>query len=180
MCIRDSASIVTRAGEVLAWVGGLPGRISSAIGNLGSLLVDKGRDVVLGLWNGIQSMGSWLRSTLTSWAKDLVPGPIAKALGIASPSKVMARDVGRWIPAGLVKGIEGGAGALDRTMRNLVTPPAVPTLSPALAGAGAYGSPFAAASTGGALVHVEHWHAAENGTPDDNARALSWLAKARG
>jgi hypothetical protein len=64
-------------------------------------------------------------------------------------------------------------------MRNLVAAPAVPSLTPAYAGAGTYGSPFAATAAG-ATVHVEHWHAAENGTPDDNGRALTWLAKARG
>jgi phage-related protein len=172
-------SVVNKANEAISWMRGLPGRISSAIGNLGSLLVDKGRDVVRGLLNGVKSMGGWLRSQLISFAKDMIPGPIADALGIASPSRVMAKDVGRWIPAGLVKGIQGGAGAVDRAMRSLVTTPAVPQLAPAGATVGAYGSPFAPAA-GGATVQIEHWHAAEHGGPDDNARALAWLAKARG
>ncbi|MFF0001290.1 phage tail tape measure protein [Streptomyces avermitilis] len=170
---------VNKAGEMVAWVRGLPKRISDAIGSLKQLLYDKGTDVVRGLWNGIRSMGSWLRSTLISWAKDLIPGPIAKALGIHSPSRVMARSVGRWIPAGVVAGIRSGQGALDRVMSNLVTPPAVPQFAGAGATVSAYGSPYASTSAG-ATVHVEHWHAAENGTPDDNAKALAWLAKARG
>ncbi|MBI0295707.1 phage tail tape measure protein [Streptomyces sp. PRKS01-29] len=170
---------VNKAGEMVAWVRGLPKRISDGIGSLKQLLYDKGTDVVRGLWNGIRSMGSWLRSTLTSWAKDLIPGPIAKALGIHSPSRVMAKSVGRWIPAGVVAGIRSGQGALDRVMSNLVTPPAVPQLAGAGATVGAYGSPYAQA-TAGATVQIEHWHAAENGTPDDNAQALAWLAKARG
>ncbi|MBK3576123.1 phage tail tape measure protein [Streptomyces sp. MBT65] len=173
--IKDGT--VTKATELVNWVRGLPGRISSALGSLKDLLYDKGIDLVRGLLKGVQSMGSWLRSQLISFAKNMIPGPIAKALGIGSPSKVMAREVGRWIPAGVVAGIRSGQGALDRVMSTLVTPPAVPAF--AGAGGGAYGSPFAAASTGPA-VHVEHWHAAENGTPDDNARALAWLAKARG
>ncbi|MBB6415839.1 phage tail tape measure protein [Streptomyces sp. AK010] len=167
---------VNKATELLNWVRGLPGRIASLL-NLKSLLYDKGTDLVRGLLKGVQSMGSWLRSQLISFAKNMIPGPIAKALGINSPSKVMARKVGRWIPAGVVAGIRSGQGALARVMSTLVTPPAVPAL--AGTGAGGYGSPFAAAATGPAL-HVEHWHAAENGTPDDNARALAWLAKARG
>ncbi|MFE9450630.1 phage tail tape measure protein [Streptomyces sp. NPDC006739] len=166
---------VNKAGEMVTWVRGLPQRISNGIGSLKQLLYGKGTDVVRGLWNGIRSMGSWLKSTLISWAKDLIPGPIAKALGIHSPSRVMARSVGRWIPAGVVKGIRAGQGALDRVMSNLVTPPAVPQFAGATVGA--YGSPYASS---GATVHVEHWHAAENGTPDDNAKALAWLAKARG
>ncbi|MFF5582722.1 phage tail tape measure protein [Streptomyces hygroscopicus] len=168
---------VRKATDLISWVRGLPGKITSAIGSLGSLLYDKGADLIRGLLRGVKSMGGWLKSQLISFAKNMIPGPIAKALGIHSPSKVMAREVGRWIPAGLVKGIQSGAGAVARTMRNLVEPPAVPTL--AGAAMPGYGSPFAAASPGPA-VHVEHWHAAENGTPDDNARALAWLAKGRG
>ncbi|RMB83644.1 phage tail tape measure protein [Streptomyces shenzhenensis] len=162
---------VNKAMEMVNWVRGLPGRISSGIGSLGSLLYSKGTDVVRGLWNGIKSMGSWLRSTLMSWAKDLIPGPIAKALGIHSPSLVMAKQVGRWIPAGVIKGIRAGQGALDRVMSALVTPPPAPVMAGVPVGA------FTAPSAG---VHIEHWHAAENGTPDDNARALAWAAKARG
>lgn len=112
-----------RAAEFLVWVRGMPRRIASGIGSLGGLLTGKGRDVVRGLWRGIKSMGGWLRETLIGWAKSIIPGPVAKALGINSPSRVMADQVGRWIPAGIVDGIESGQGAVDRTMRNLVTTP---------------------------------------------------------
>ncbi|MCG7529640.1 hypothetical protein MHW47_35060, partial [Streptomyces sp. OfavH-34-F] len=178
--LRDfKDTVVTKAGEVIAWARGLPGRIGEAIGDLGSLLVDKGKDVVRGLYEGVKSMGGWLKDKLSSFASSMVPGPIADALGIASPSKVMARDIGRWIPAGVVKGVESGKGAVDRAMRSLVTPPAAPQLTPAGASLGAYSSPFAPAG-GGAMVQIEHWHAAEHGTPEQNAESLAWLAKARG
>ncbi|MGX1120680.1 phage-related protein [Streptomyces ambofaciens] len=124
----------------IGWVRGLPGQITGAIGSLSKLLVGKGRDVVLGLWNGIKSMGSWLKSTLSSWAKNLIPGPIAKALGIASPSKVMASQVGRWIPAGIAKGIEDNAGVVDRTMSGLVdTPTPSMTMSASMGATGGGG-----------------------------------------
>ncbi|MFF5984429.1 phage tail tape measure protein [Streptomyces olindensis] len=90
----------------ITYVRGLPGKISSGIGSLSDLLVSKGRNVVEGLWSGIKSMGGWIRDKLISWAKDMVPGPIAKALGIASPSKV-TREQGRWIARGLVDGLTG-------------------------------------------------------------------------
>lgn len=108
---------------IIAYVRGLPGKIKSAVGNLGSLLFSAGTNVVRGLWSGIRSMGSWLAGQLTGFAKSIIPGPIAKALGIASPSKVMADVVGRWIPAGIVDGIESGQGDLQRTMSTLVEPP---------------------------------------------------------
>ncbi|MFD6874537.1 MULTISPECIES: hypothetical protein [unclassified Streptomyces] len=89
----------------------------------GSWLVNAGKDIVNGLWRGIQSMGAWLKSTLMSWAKRLIPGPIAKALGIASPSRVMAKQVGRWIPAGIIQGAESEQHNLDAAMRRMVTVP---------------------------------------------------------
>lgn len=175
--MREAA--VQRALGLVSWVRGLPARISAGIGSLSGLLTGKGRNVVQGLWSGISSMGGWLRDKIIGWAKSVIPGPVAKALGIASPSRVMRDKIGRWIPAGIVEGIEGGSGAVARAMSTLVRPPAVPQLTPQAAGAYG-GGMFAAARSGGATVHVEHWHAAENGSPEDNAAALAWLAKARG
>ncbi|TGB03305.1 hypothetical protein [Streptomyces sp. MZ04] len=112
-----------KASDFIAWVRGMPRRIANGIGSLGSLLTGKGRDVVRGLWNGIKAMGSWIKNKLISWAKAMIPGPIADALGINSPSRVMAQEIGQWIPAGVVDGIEAGQGAVDRSMRNLVSTP---------------------------------------------------------
>ncbi|MFG3085135.1 phage tail tape measure protein [Streptomyces parvulus] len=99
---------VSRALSMVSWVKGLPGRISAGMGSLSGLLTGKGRNVVQGLWNGISSMGGWIRSKLTSWAKSMIPGPIAKALGIASPSKV-TRAQGQWIARGLIDGLTGSS-----------------------------------------------------------------------
>jgi phage-related minor tail protein len=99
---------VQRALSMVQWVTGLPGRISRGIGSLSSLLVQKGRNVVQGLWNGIQGMGGWIRSKLIGWAKSMIPDPIAKALGIASPSKV-TKAQGQWIARGLIDGLTGSS-----------------------------------------------------------------------
>jgi len=169
-----------KAGEMLAFVRGLPGKVVGYFGNFGTMLYDKGADLIRGLYNGVKNMGSWLKGKLISFAKNMIPGPIAKALGISSPSRVMARDVGRWIPAGVVKGIRSGQGAVDRTMRTLIPSPRMP--APALAGASAYGSPGALGLTApaGPTVRIEHWHAADTGTPEQNAAALAWHMKQRG
>ncbi|MGW8719687.1 phage tail tape measure protein [Streptomyces althioticus] len=104
--MRNAA--VQRAMALVTWVAGLPGRISRGIGSLSSLLTQKGRNVVQGLWSGIQSMGGWIRSKLIGWAKSMIPDPIAKALGIASPSKV-TKAQGRWIARGLIDGLTGSS-----------------------------------------------------------------------
>ncbi|MFE7094612.1 phage tail tape measure protein [Streptomyces erythrochromogenes] len=114
---------VNKGTELVGWVRGLPGMLVGALGDLGSLLVGHGRNVVMGLWRGIQGAGGWLRSTLMGWARNLIPGPIAKALGIASPSKVLADKVGQWIPAGVVLGIEARQDDVANAMATLVAPP---------------------------------------------------------
>ncbi|WP_409473117.1 phage tail protein [Streptomyces sp. HC307] len=138
---RTAAS--SKVSDFLEYIRGLPGRIVRNIGSLSNLLVGAGRDVVRGLYNGVVSMGSWLRSQLIGFAKSMIPGPIAKALGIASPSRVMRDQIGRWIPAGIVEGIESGAGAVDRSMSNLVS---VPTAGQATA------ANVAASTAGGAVA----------------------------
>ncbi|WKU49359.1 phage tail tape measure protein [Streptomyces sp. VNUA116] len=164
------------AGSMLDYVRGLPGSIVSYFGNFGTMLYGKGRDLIYGLWNGILGMGGWLRSKLMSWARDMIPGPIAKALGIHSPSRLMRDKIGKFIPAGLVAGIEAGAPAVDRTMRSLVTVPAGPQFAmsggPGM-GAGAFAAPS------GPAVHIENWHAGE-ASADQVAAALAWHAKSRG
>lgn len=101
---RDAA--VKKAIAFVTWVTGLPRRIVSGIGAVNSLLAEKGRNIVQGLWSGIQGMTGWISSKLLGWAKSAIPGPIARALGIASPSKV-TKQQGRWIARGLVDGLTG-------------------------------------------------------------------------
>ncbi|MFG2650966.1 hypothetical protein [Streptomyces sp. NPDC048436] len=140
-----------KASDFIAWVRGMPRRIASGIGSLGSLLTGKGRDVVRGLWSGIKAMGGWIKDKLIGWAKAMIPGPIADALGINSPSRVMAQEIGQWIPAGIVDGIESGQGAVDRTMRNLVSTP-TPGQATAAAMAAHTGTGGNGGSDGGRLV----------------------------
>ncbi|WP_282698221.1 phage tail tape measure protein [Streptomyces sp. CC208A] len=101
---KDGA--IRQGRTLLDWMRNLPREIGRAVGKLGSLLIGHGRDVVRGLWDGIKGMGGWIKSKILSWARSVIPGPIARALGIASPSKVTAEQ-GRWIARGLVLGLTG-------------------------------------------------------------------------
>uniref|UniRef100_UPI0032989CFD hypothetical protein n=1 Tax=Salmonella enterica TaxID=28901 RepID=UPI0032989CFD len=80
-------------------------------GDLGSLLVNAGKDLIRGRWDGIVGMGRWLWDNIMNWVRTYVPGPILQFLGIASPSKLMRDEVGRWIPAGIGEGIIANAAA---------------------------------------------------------------------
>lgn len=146
--MKDAA--VRKALGLVTWMNGLPGRLGRAVGDLGSLLWDKGQDIIRGLWNGIKSMGSWLWDKVSGFAKDMLPGPIADALGIGSPSKVMADVVGRWIPPGILQGAEAEAPAMNRALGKLVDPERMRPSGTLSAGT----RPLMASPAGGAQVTV--------------------------
>jgi phage-related minor tail protein len=141
---------IDQAMSLVNWLVGLPGRMSDALGSMKDLLYNKGLDVVTGLWNGIKAMGAWLKDTLIGWAREIIPGPIADALGISSPSKMMAEVVGRWIPPGIVAGAQAEAPAMNRALGELVDPQAARPSSPLTAGT----RPLMAGGAGGSLVTV--------------------------
>ncbi len=90
---------------------------------------------------------------------------IRRALGIKSPSRVMAA-IGKYIPRGLVAGIDGERGLVDRSMAGLVDPDAV--ITPA--GAGSYGGGFSSGSRGSAAPTVIEIRS-------DGSRRSDWLVE---
>lgn len=117
MSVKDAA--VAKLTELLAWVTGLPGRILSALGSLGTLLWNAGMDIISGLWSGIQSMGSWLATNVGNFIRRYVPGPVLEFLGIHSPSRLFRDEIGKWIPAGLAEGINANAGVAATAAREM-------------------------------------------------------------
>lgn len=110
--------IKSKIGEALSFVGELPGKVKGAVSGAASWLLQAGKDVINGLISGIRSMASSLVSTITSYVIDKIPGPVRKALGIGSPSKVM-RKIGKQIMQGLIGGVHGGGKALDKAMARI-------------------------------------------------------------
>lgn len=99
---KDSA--VSAGNSLLNWVQGIPRWILDRLANLGSLLYNVGRDLISGLWNGIQAMIGWLWNNIVGFVGGVVD-KVKSLLRIGSPSKVFADEVGHWIPAGIGEGI---------------------------------------------------------------------------
>jgi tape measure domain-containing protein len=107
------ANVVAGFNLVVQFVKDLPGKLLDAASNFISTLVQSGKDLVLGLWNGITGMGGWLWGKVSQFVSDNILGPIKAKLGIASPSTVMAEEVGKQIPAGIEQGIRAGLPSLE-------------------------------------------------------------------
>ncbi|TFV91410.1 phage tail tape measure protein [Blastococcus sp. CT_GayMR16] len=200
--VKDAA--LGKLGELVSWLGGLPGRILSAIGDFGSMLLNAGRELLEGLWNGIKNAGSWLLGKVGSFFGSLLPGWVKDMLGIQSPSTVFA-EIGRYLMLGLGAGIDSEAQtAVDAAKRaaaavtdamqvdpmNLLSAadaqamagltarrPLGATTTGATPGAGSAGTAGPAGT--GPLVNIEEYYEQPGSSPAANASALAVEVRTR-
>ena len=85
-------------------VSGFIDDIKDAFNAIPGTMLSVGKNIVTGLWNGIQSMASWLKNKVFDFFGDLIPGWAKKMLGINSSSKVFAA-FGENIVQGLAQGM---------------------------------------------------------------------------
>ncbi|MEU4005627.1 phage tail tape measure protein [Streptomyces albidoflavus] len=109
--------------EFADWMYGLGDRIRGWLGDAGDWLYRVGQDIVYGLWEGIQSLGGWLYDQLQNFALAAIPAPLRDALQIHSPSRLMAKEVGRFIPPGIIEGIDQAQPELDARLKAMVRVP---------------------------------------------------------
>lgn len=101
---RAHDAVVNVVGTVIAFLGRFPSRVLSAIGNLGSLLYNAGRDLITGFLNGIKDMIGSVVQTAKDMASKVVGG-VKGVLQIGSPSKVMEKlgeETGKGFTIGFV------------------------------------------------------------------------------
>jgi TP901 family phage tail tape measure protein len=101
--VKFRGEVRRRWNELLLWIGRLPGRIVDFFAGLPGRMASVGWDIVAGLARGFGSRFAQFKRDAEVAAAGFVAG-IKSALGIGSPSKVMADQVG--VP--IVQGIEMG------------------------------------------------------------------------
>ena len=115
--------------KVTSWGSDLAAKGKSAAKELLNSIVDTikglpdkmlsiGSDLVEGLWNGIKNMKSWIIGKIEGFGDGILDG-IKDFFGINSPSKLMADEVGKWIPEGIAVGIEKNAKSALNSMKDL-------------------------------------------------------------
>jgi hypothetical protein len=105
------AAIIGKFRSLVEWMRGVPGRIVSALGNVGSLLTKAGREILQSLWNGLkdkwEDVKSWVGG-LGERIKDL-KGPIQ------TDRKLLVNE-GAAIMAGLGAGLSAGWGENEKLL----------------------------------------------------------------
>lgn len=112
-------AVRTGVNNVLQFVRDLPGNITSALGNLGELLVTAGKDVINGLISGLRAAGGAVKDFLVGLIGDAVDA-VKSFLGIKSPSRVFM-GIGRDMGKGMILGLENITPAAVAAARELAT-----------------------------------------------------------
>lgn len=93
--------------SVVNVVKGLPGKIASV-----------GSQLVQGIWKGISASTTWIKNKIKGWVGD-VTSFLKRLFGIESPSKLMADEIGRWLPPGIAAGVDRNAKIATNAMARL-------------------------------------------------------------
>ena len=179
-------SLISGIGNALPSLGTAAGqaarKIWDAVKNIDWLQL--GKDIIRGLINGIGAMAGALWDAAVNIAKSAL-NAIKSFFGIASPSKVMRDEVGRWIPAGVAEGIEKNTRPITSAMSRLAGLTAMPLqgrLTDMLAGSNVLsGAPgMALQPAGGAPVLQQTIYTHDSLSPAELTReAENFLARAR-
>lgn len=117
---RNAWSAITGAfSNVTSFFSGVWGKIKCAFSNAVSGMASIGKDIVRGLWNGINDMTGWIIGKIQSFGSNVLSG-IKNFFGIASPAKKLI-PVGRDIDRGLGVGIEENADEALDPMEDIVS-----------------------------------------------------------
>ena len=103
-----------------SFFSGLWQQVKNAFSGAFSGMLNIGKDIVRGLWNGINDMVGWIGEKIKGFGENVLSG-IKNFFGIKSPSRVMRDEVGAQIDRGIGVGIEEHADEATAPMSRVVS-----------------------------------------------------------
>lgn len=103
MISKFGKSITNATGTVRGAVKGVFNAIINGFKSLPSQMASIGTNLVKGLWNGIGNVKDWILGKIEGFGSSILNG-IKSFFGIHSPSKVLADEVGKFMPMGIEVG----------------------------------------------------------------------------
>lgn len=117
------SAISSGAGTIKSKATSIFNNVVNTFKSLPSKMVSIGKDAINGIISGIGAMVGKLYDSIKNALSGLVEKG-KKALGIASPSKVLADEIGKWIPAGIgdgiVKNTKSAAKAMAKSTKQIL------------------------------------------------------------
>lgn len=114
-----TSAVSSGVSSMMSFITSIPSRIMGVFSGAGSWLISAGRNIIQGLINGITNAIGGAISAVKDAVSNVI-GTAKNILGIASPSKVFDREIGRMIPAGLGRGVSENERAATRPVEDMV------------------------------------------------------------
>lgn len=127
--LKDAASRIWDS--IKGFITDVATNIKDKLGEVFGYMIEVGKDIARGIWQGLSSMTGWFKMLLSGWVNANIPAAVRSILKISSPSKVM-EEIGQYAVEGLYKGMgaqgsvgiqlpqinvgAGGAGAVNITI----------------------------------------------------------------
>ncbi|WP_308533293.1 hypothetical protein [uncultured Peptoniphilus sp.] len=105
---QKKTEVINKAKEIIE-------SAKKAVVNFVSQFITVGRDIINGVAKGISKAAGAVRDAVFGAVSNAISWVKSK-FGIKSPSKVFAKEVGKWIPAGMAKGITDNLGVVTSAM----------------------------------------------------------------
>lgn len=106
------SSVADKAREIVT-------KAKNAVIEKATNMVSAGFELVRGVWRGISNGFGWIKARISEWVGNVIAW-FKKLLKISSPSKVMADEVGIFIPKGIAEGIKAGQKEVEDAMDELM------------------------------------------------------------
>ena len=116
MMVQLAAGIASGAVHVIKGAGKIVSETMKALGELPGKVVDIGKNIVKGVWEGISNSIGWLRNKVSGWVSGIMKD-IMGFFGIHSPSRLMRDEVGKYLAEGIGVGFEDEMGAVSKRMQ---------------------------------------------------------------
>lgn len=91
--------------------------VVSEIGKLPGKMLDIGKNIVHGIWDGITGAARWLGGKISGFVSGIVDG-FKEGFDINSPSRVMSDKIGRFLPPGITVGMDKAMPAALQDMKS--------------------------------------------------------------
>ena len=115
--IRDG--IVNNLSQLSTKVKELPGKIKTWCLEGLDTIKEIGKNIVEGVWDGMKDAYDWIYDKISGWVGNVL-NYIKKKLGIASPSKVMADQVGKYMGEGIGVGFVEAMDEVEKEMADAI------------------------------------------------------------
>lgn len=98
---------------------GVFNNIVNTIKSIPGKMLEIGKNIVSGIWDGIKTAASWLLGKIKDWCGSIING-IKGFFGIRSPSKLFRDEVGENLALGVGEGFTDAMPGVIRTMQSAV------------------------------------------------------------